>query len=66
MPLINWYSNLTGAAPLFTKASINTLKNGHRFMDSSKATKELRHTVRPLEDTIADFYEWQRSNHVIQ
>lgn len=64
LPLISFYSKITKAAPLFTQASIDTLKNGHPFMDSTKAAKVLNHTIRPLEETIRDFYEWQKSIHV--
>jgi dihydroflavonol-4-reductase len=65
LPLIKAYSTITGAAPSFTLASINTLRNCHNHMDHSKATRQLGLNCRPMEETLRDFYEWQRSNNFI-
>jgi dihydroflavonol-4-reductase len=65
LPLIKLYSKLSHAEPLFTIESIDALKNGHPNMDHSKAATQLGHHPRPLEETLRDFYEWQRTNHTI-
>ena len=63
LPLITFYSKVTGTAPQFTIESIKVLKLGHPNMDNSKAKNELGHNCRPFEESIADFYEWQKSTN---
>jgi dihydroflavonol-4-reductase len=66
LPIIKLYSKLSHAEPLFTIEAIDALKNGHPSMDHSKAAAQLGYHPRPLEETLRDFYEWQRSNHTIK
>lgn len=66
LPFVKLYGKLTGAAPVFTVEAIAALKYGHPNMDTSKAQKELGHTFRPLEETIVDYYKWQRNRGVIK
>jgi dihydroflavonol-4-reductase len=65
LPLIAFYSRLSGASPQLTIESINALRNGHPNMDHSKATHQLGHNCRPLEETLQDFYDWQHKAMVI-
>lgn len=58
LPLIELWSKITKAAPLFTIQSISTIKNGHKNMVNSKAKKDLDLNNRSLADTITDFYKW--------
>jgi len=58
LPCIRLYSKLTGGAPVFTRESIDILKYGHPKMDHSKATAQLGHNVRSLEESLKDFYDW--------
>jgi dihydroflavonol-4-reductase len=62
LPLVSLYGKITGAAPLFTAESIDALRSGHPHMDHSKATQQLGHQCRPIEDSVRDFYQWQSSN----
>ncbi len=66
LPLITLMGKITRKPPLFTRTSIRALKTGHKNMDSSKAMRELGHNNRPLEETLRNFYEWQRSNKIIR
>lgn len=66
LPFVKVYGKLTKAAPVFTIEAITALKLGHPNMDSSKAAKELDHYYRPLSETIADFYEWQKNKGVLK
>lgn len=66
LPMIKLLGKISGKDPLFTKTSIHALKTGHKKMDSSKAIRELGHCNKPLEDTIRNFYDWQRFNKVIE
>ena len=61
IPFISAYSKLTNTIPLFTTESINALKYGHPGMDNTKAITELGHRVRPFEESINEFYTWQKS-----
>ena len=65
LPLISIYSKLTGAAPVFTLAALDALRNGHPNMDHSKASKELGHNCRSMEQTLTDFYKWQHDQKII-
>jgi dihydroflavonol-4-reductase len=60
LPFVKVYGKIKGAAPIFTIEAIHALKFGHPKMDNSKAKSELNHTCRPLKETIADFYTWQK------
>ena len=64
LPLISLYSKLTKAAPLFSIESIDALKNGHPHMNHDKASKELGHRCRPIDDTLRDFYHWQFNQEI--
>lgn len=66
LPLVKLYGRLVGAAPQFTRESLAALEHGHRNMDASKARRELGHEVRPLEETLKDFFDWQREQKNIR
>ncbi len=57
-PLAEIFSRITGARPRFTRDAVITLRRGSRFVSSEKARRELGYSSRPLQDTIADAYEW--------
>jgi dihydroflavonol-4-reductase len=65
LPLVKLYSRIIGAKPLFSADSLDALKNGHPDMDHSKATAELGYRPRPLEETLIDFYAWQKEQQKI-
>jgi hypothetical protein len=65
LPFIQLQSRLTGGAPVFTREALAALKSGHPDMRSDKAQRELGHTFRPLEESISDFYKWQKQKKVI-
>ncbi|MCW3085670.1 MAG: hypothetical protein JWP12_3036 [Bacteroidetes bacterium] len=65
LPFIKIHSKLTGAAPVFTKEAVAALKYGHPGMVNAKAVNELDHAARSLEDSVRDFYTWQKEmNHI--
>ena len=66
LPFVALHGRLTNKEPRFNIESIDALKNGHPNMDNSKARKELGHGTRPLEETLRDFYQWQKERGVIQ
>lgn len=63
LPFVKLYGKITGAAPVFTKEAIYALKNGHPNMDNTKAKEELNLTCRPMEETLRDFYAWQKEKN---
>lgn len=65
LPFVSFWSWITGTTARFNIESIDALKNGHPNMDSSKAQRELGHHTRPLEETLRDFYQWQKERRVI-
>ena len=66
LPFIKLYSKISGGAPLFSIESISALKYGHPNMANTKAQQEFGLQIRPLEETIADYFEWQKKQKVIQ
>lgn len=62
LPLVKLYGRLLGAAPQFTRESLAALEHGHPRMDAGKARHELGHIVRPMKETLKDFYDWQKEN----
>ena len=65
LPFFRLQSRLNGAAPVLTREALHALKYGHTNMVNAKAQRELRHSFRPLEESIADYYEWQKMRKVI-
>jgi len=65
LPFIRLYSRISGAAPLFTKEAIAALKYGHTNMSNAKAAKTLNLRARPLEESVRDFYSWQKEQKII-
>jgi dihydroflavonol-4-reductase len=66
LPFVKLYGKMKKANPVFTIEAITALKYGHPNMVNEKAKKELGHVCRPLKETIADFYKWNKERKVIQ
>ena len=62
LPFAAGYARLTGTRPLYTRESIDTLRDGAKIVSCDKARRELGYSTRPLEDTIADAYAWFEQN----
>jgi dihydroflavonol-4-reductase len=60
LPVASLYFKISGMSPSLTREAIDAVKHGHPDMDNSKARNELGHSVRPLEETLRDFYKWQK------
>ncbi len=65
LPFVKIFSKVMGRAPLMTKGSIEALEFGHPNMMHTKATNELGHNCRPLEDSLRDFYQWHQERNTI-
>lgn len=65
LPFVKLYSLLTHSAPLYSKESITALYHGHPGMDHGKATRELGHRCRPIEESLHDFFTWNRDHQAI-
>lgn len=65
LPFMTIYYSLTHTAASLTRESIDAIKNGHPNMIASKAQHELEHDCRSLEETLKDFYEWQKNRKII-
>jgi dihydroflavonol-4-reductase len=60
LPLVSLYARWTRTLPAITKESIDAVYFGHPQMDHSKAKKELHFTCRALEESLQDYYQWQK------
>ncbi len=58
LPFLASWSKLTCSPPLYTWESLMILKDANRNVSSAKAASELGYSARPLEQTIADCYQW--------
>lgn len=66
LPFVKIYGKLKKAAPIFTIEAITALKLGHPNMVNEKAKQAFGHTCRPLNETIADFYDWNKKQNKIK
>jgi len=62
VPFIRLHAKVTHTQPLYTTDSIVILKECNRYIQHSKATKELGFNPRPVEETLADTFEWYKGN----
>jgi nucleoside-diphosphate-sugar epimerase len=62
LPFITGFSKITGVEPLYTKESLQIIKNGNRNISNAKARNELGFNPRSLEDTMRDLFLWFREN----
>ena len=60
LPLVTLYAKWTRSSLAFTRESIDIIFNGHPHMDHTKAKKELHFSSRSLEESLHDFYAWQK------
>ena len=65
LPFEKAVSKITGKEPLFSRESIDTIKNGNKNISSTKAANDLRYHCRPLEQTIKDLINWFKQNGTI-
>jgi len=60
LPLLTLYARITKTLPSITRESIDAVYIGHPQMEHAKAKKELHFSCRALEETLHDFYSWQK------
>ena len=65
LPFVTIYAKWTRTLPAFTQESIDAIFHGHPCMDSSKAIHELQYSFRPSEQSLRDFYSWQKERKKI-
>lgn len=65
LPFIFAFSKITGQHPLYTKASLDILKNSNKNVSCLKAERELGYTARHFSDTVKDTVNWFKQNKMI-
>jgi dihydroflavonol-4-reductase len=65
-PFISVYSRIRKEQPLYTRDSLEILRNSNRNISCKKASEELGYLPRPLEITLKDTFEWFKSNGFIE
>lgn len=63
--ILNMHATVTGAVPLYTSMSLDTLKESHRNISPAKAARDLGYKSRPFEETMADTIRWFKENNYI-
>lgn len=66
LPFVILWGKIRKAHPVFTIEAITALKLGHPNMVNKKAADELGHQVRPLSETLKDFYNWQIERGILK
>ncbi len=64
-PFIGLYASIRKEHPLYTKESLDILKNSPRYISCKKAARELTYRPRPLEETLNDTFQWYRQQGLI-
>lgn len=62
---LNMHATVTGAVPLYTTMSLDTLKESHRNISSAKAARHLGYSSRTFEETMEDTIRWFKKNNYI-
>lgn len=62
---LNLHALFTGAVPLYTIMTLDTLRLSHNNISQRKAAEILGHKPRPFEVTMADTVNWFRENKYI-
>ncbi len=65
-PFISLYSYIRGEQPLYTKESLDILKNSPKEISSEKATRELNYQSRPFEETLKDTFKWYEQEGLLK
>ena len=65
VPFIKIWSALTGQKPLYTKESLDIIRNANKNILNNKARKELDYHPRPFTETIRDTINWFKENNYI-
>lgn len=66
LPFVKVYGKIKKANPVFTIEAITALKLGHPNMQNEKAKNAFNHQCRPLEETIKDYYAWNKEQKNIE
>jgi dihydroflavonol-4-reductase len=65
LPFIRLFSKLKGEHPLYTKDSLDILKESHQNISNQKARIELGFNPRPLAVSLADTFEWYKQQGLL-
>jgi dihydroflavonol-4-reductase len=60
LPLVSLYARWTKTLPAITRESIDAVYLGHPQMEHAKAKKDLHFSCRALEESLHDYYSWQK------
>ncbi|PLW96079.1 MAG: epimerase [Marinilabiliales bacterium] len=63
VPFIQIWSKLTNQQPLYTKESLDIVREGNKNILNEKARKELGFNPRPLSESLKDSFTWFKENN---
>jgi dihydroflavonol-4-reductase len=61
LPCVSLWARLSGMEQAYTKEMVNTLVSGHTHMSFDRARRAFGFSPRPLEDSVRDFIQWEKS-----
>jgi dihydroflavonol-4-reductase len=62
---LNLHATITGAIPLYTTMTLETLRNSHNNISKEKAARTLEYKSRPFEVTMTDTIKWFKENSYV-
>lgn len=65
LPFITLLAKLRNREALYTKESLDTLKNGNRLISSAKAQNELGYNCHDFEQTLVDTLDWMKQQNLV-
>ena len=65
LPLIQFWATLRNEHPLYTKDTLDILKESHQDISCKKASDEFGYSPRPTEDSLKETFDWFKQNGMI-
>lgn len=65
LPFIRLAGKLSGTLPLYTSESLDNIRFASKHISNLKARQELGFNPRPIEETLADTFEWFEQHKLV-
>lgn len=66
LPFIQLWAKIRNEHPLYTKDTLNILKESHQNISCKKAAEEFEYSPRPTEVSLKDTFDWFKQNEMIE
>lgn len=66
LPFIQLWAKIRKEHPLYTKDTLDILKESHQNISCKKAEEEFEYSPRPIEISLKETFEWFKQNRIIE